>query len=75
MKSAQEGSYNRYDLSQKDRQKAFIVHAADQRLSQEQAIDQARLIPKSIVLQFKVVRWVRYLADGPTAFIPPAGLF
>jgi len=53
------GSYNGYALSKKDRQEAFVVRAADQRLSQEQAIDQARLIPKSVVSQFKVVRWVR----------------
>lgn len=59
MKSAHLGSYNGYALSKKDRQKAFVVRAAEQRLPQEQAIDQARLIPKSIVSQFKVVRWVR----------------
>jgi hypothetical protein len=59
LKSAHVGSYNGYALSKKDRQEAFVVRAADQRLSQEQAIDQARLIPKSVVSQFKVVRWVR----------------
>lgn len=59
LKSAHVGSYNGYPLSKKDRQEAFVVRAADQRLSQEQVVDQARLIPKSVVSQFKVVRWVR----------------
>ena len=45
--------------SKSDRQARFRADAMRRGLSPEAAVDEARLIPKSMVLEFKVKRWPR----------------
>jgi hypothetical protein len=39
------------------RQKALLRSVKDQRVSFAEAVDSARLIPKSMVAEFKIVAW------------------
>lgn len=52
---------NRRDafLDKKRRQEGFVARAAACGLSQAQEINAAKLFPRSVVQQCKVVRWVR----------------
>lgn len=45
--------------SKEERQAKFRVSVAERGLSPEAAVDEARLIPKEMVRQFKPVKWPR----------------
>lgn len=45
--------------SKEERQAQFRVSVAERGLSPEAAVDEARLIPKEMVREFKPVRWPR----------------
>lgn len=45
--------------SKADRQAKFRVDVAQRELSAEDAVDEARLIPKAMAHEFKVRRWPR----------------
>jgi hypothetical protein len=43
----------------KDRQAQFRANVAERGLSPEEAVNEARLVPKDIVIEFKPLRWPR----------------
>lgn len=52
---------NRRDafLAKQHRQEGFVARASASGMSQSQQIDAAKLFPRNVVRQFKVVSWVR----------------
>ncbi len=59
MKFAMQGQPRNALQEKKLRQESFVARAAAQGLSQSQEIEAAKLFPKAIAQQCKVVRWVR----------------